>query len=104
MFAAKVVHPVAPETIFIGDQAGFNLLIDEFALRDQVHIKVYKQVRADDGGRYAYEVVGNELIIRKKNFITWKTKPYRPLSNTSIVRGTEQLRAWLKALRLAKKL
>lgn len=93
MFCVLMVHNHLPNSLFMGDAAEFNNVLDELDIRDHVHTKIVKFLR-DEGGEFVFIVPGNGLIIQKKKILTYKQINIRPEPKLRVLRGVDQLRAW----------
>lgn len=104
MFIVRMVHPTAPEAIYLGNKAEFHRLVEQFKLVEKLVLTEYARVRSDDGGRYVYELGKGDLVIHKKGFLIWKTVAHKPLNRVTVLRGTGQLNQWFQTLQQQSRL
>lgn len=104
MFVVRMVHPTAPEALFLGNKADFHRLIEQYKQQEKLVLTEYSRVRSDDGGRYIYELAKQELVINKKAFLIWKTVAYKPLLKVTVIRGAGQLNHWFLTLQQQNRL
>lgn len=104
MFIVRMVHPTAPEAVFLGNKADFHKLIEQFKQVEKLQLTEYARVRTDDGGRYVYELPKREIVIHKKAFLIWKTVAHKPLNKVTVIRGAGQLNHWFMTLQQQNRL